>query len=169
MEAIRTSIRYDGRCEENDGAVGLLTLSEPASLNAMTPDLLGELAAAAKKGVRVENELIKIATVADIEDPNVREAHRQDALVRTDSFTFRSPVNEEELIAAFANFPGGFGQPWQVITLAPIEDFIGTLKSTNRLMMLVIIVLTAIELFFIYTDCRGRSKTCRANCRLSKV
>ena len=29
-----------------DGAIGLLTLSEPASLNAMTPDLLGGLAAA---------------------------------------------------------------------------------------------------------------------------
>ena len=29
-----------------DGAVGVLTLSEPASLNAMTPDLLGALAAA---------------------------------------------------------------------------------------------------------------------------
>src|ERR1700712_3269941 len=32
--------------QTRDGAVGLLTLSEPASLNAMTPDLLGGLAAA---------------------------------------------------------------------------------------------------------------------------
>ena len=110
------------------------------------------------KGVRIENGLIKIATVADIEDPNVREAHRQHALVRTDSFTFRSPENGEELIAAFANFPGGFGQPWQVITLAPIDDFIGTLKATNRLMMLVIIMLTAIELFFIYFASRRLSR-----------
>ena len=111
-----------------------------------------------QKGVRVENGLIKIATVADIEDPNVREAHRQHALARTDSFTFRSPVNGEEFIAAFANFPGGFGQPWQVITLAPIDDFIGTLKATNRLMMLVIIILTAIELFFIYFASRQLSR-----------
>jgi len=28
-----------------DGTVGILTLSEPESLNAMTPDLLGALAA----------------------------------------------------------------------------------------------------------------------------
>ena len=111
-----------------------------------------------QKGVRIENGLIKIATVADIEDPNVREAHRQHARVRTDSFVFRSPENGEELIAAFANFPGGFGQPWQVITLAPIDDFIGTLKATNRLMMLVIIILTAIELFFIYFASRRLSR-----------
>lgn len=31
--------------QERDGAVGILTLDEPASLNAMTPDLLGALAA----------------------------------------------------------------------------------------------------------------------------
>lgn len=32
--------------QARDGAVGVLTLNEPASLNAMTPDLLGGLAAA---------------------------------------------------------------------------------------------------------------------------
>jgi 2-(1,2-epoxy-1,2-dihydrophenyl)acetyl-CoA isomerase len=31
---------------DRDGAVGILTLDEPATLNAMTPDLLGDLAAA---------------------------------------------------------------------------------------------------------------------------
>ena len=36
----------DGVKKAKDGAIGLLTLSEPASLNAMTPDLLGGLAAA---------------------------------------------------------------------------------------------------------------------------
>jgi class 3 adenylate cyclase len=37
-----------------------------------------------------------------------------------------------------------------MITLTPIDDFVGTLKRTNRLMMFVIIVLTLVELFFIY-------------------
>ena len=32
--------------QTRDGAVGLLTLNDPASLNAMTPELLGGLAAA---------------------------------------------------------------------------------------------------------------------------
>ena len=34
---------------ERDEAVGVLTLDEPASLNAMTPDLLGDLAAAIRE------------------------------------------------------------------------------------------------------------------------
>jgi class 3 adenylate cyclase len=103
-----------------------------------------------QKGVRIENGVLKIATLADIDDPEVREAHRQHARTGTDRFVFQSPTNGEDLIAAFANFPGGFGQAWQVITLTPIDDFVGTLKATNRLMMVVIIILTMVELFFIY-------------------
>jgi ABC-type nitrate/sulfonate/bicarbonate transport system substrate-binding protein len=103
-----------------------------------------------QKGVRIENGAIKIATLTDIDDPEVREASRQHARAGADSFVFQSPTNGEDLIAAFANFPGGFGQPWQVITVTPLDDFVGTLKRTNRLMMVVIIGLTMIELFFIY-------------------
>jgi hypothetical protein len=77
-------------------------------------------------------------------------SYRQHSLIGTESFVFRSPINGANLIAAFANFSGGFGQPWQVITLTPIDDFIGTLKATNRLMILVIIILTMVKLFFIY-------------------
>ncbi len=102
-----------------------------------------------QKGVRIENGVLKITTLADIDDPDVRGAHRQHARAGSDSFVFQSPTNGEDLMAAFANFPGGFGQSWQVITLTPIDDFVGTLKATNRLMMIVII-LTMIELFFIY-------------------
>ena len=65
-------------------------------------------------------------------------------------------------IAAFANFPGGFGQPWQVITITPIDDFVGTLKKTNRLMMVVIIGLTMVELFFIYFASRRLSRPVNA-------
>jgi len=103
-----------------------------------------------QKGVRIENGHIQVATLADIDDPEVTEAHRQHVRAGTDSFSFRSPTNGEELIAAFADFPDGFGQPWQVITLTPIDDFVGTLKATNRLMMVIIIILTTVELFFIY-------------------
>jgi class 3 adenylate cyclase/ABC-type nitrate/sulfonate/bicarbonate transport system substrate-binding protein len=111
-----------------------------------------------QKGVRIENGVLKVATLADIDHPEVREAHRQHALKGADNFVFQSPTNGEDLIAAFANFPGGFGQPWQVITVTPIDDFVGTLKKTNRLMMVVIIGLTMVELFFIYFASRRLSR-----------
>src|SRR5712672_3599453 len=102
------------------------------------------------KGVRIENGVLKIATLSDIDDPEVREAHRQHARTGADNFVFQSPTNGADLMAAFASFPSGFGQPWQVVTLTPIDDFVGTLKATNRLMMVIIIGLTMVELFFIY-------------------
>src|SRR6195952_2356783 len=103
-----------------------------------------------QKGVRIENGVLKIATLDDIDDVDVRAAHRQHKSGSSNSFVFKSPSNGEDVIAAVANFPAGFGQPWQVISLTPIDDFVGTLKSTNRLMMVVIIILTLVELFFIY-------------------
>jgi hypothetical protein len=103
-----------------------------------------------QKGVRVENGHILIATLADIDDPDVREARRQHAGTDTDNFVFQSPINGEDLIAAFANFPDSFGQPWQVITLTPVDDFVGTLKATNRLIMIASIS-PGIELFFIFS------------------
>jgi class 3 adenylate cyclase/ABC-type nitrate/sulfonate/bicarbonate transport system substrate-binding protein len=111
-----------------------------------------------QKGVRIENAAIKVATLADIDHAEVREAYREHARTGADSFVFQSPTNGEDLIAAFANFPGGFGQPWQVITVTPIDDFVGTLKKTNRLMMVVIIGLTMVELFFIYFASRRLSR-----------
>jgi class 3 adenylate cyclase/ABC-type nitrate/sulfonate/bicarbonate transport system substrate-binding protein len=111
-----------------------------------------------QKGVRIENGVLKIATLSDINDPDVREAHRQRARTGHDRFVFQSPTNGEDLVAAFANFPSGFGQPWQVVTLTPIDDFVGTLKKTNRLMMVVIIGLTMVELFFIFFASRRLSR-----------
>jgi hypothetical protein len=49
-----------------------------------------------QKGVRVENEKLKIATLADKDDPDVREASRQHARADTDSFVFQSPANGED-------------------------------------------------------------------------
>ena len=46
-----------------------------------------------KKGVHLENDKLKIATLADIDDPAVREAYRQHARADTDSFVFKSPTN----------------------------------------------------------------------------
>jgi class 3 adenylate cyclase/ABC-type nitrate/sulfonate/bicarbonate transport system substrate-binding protein len=111
-----------------------------------------------QKGVRIENGALKIATLSDIDDPDVREAHRQRANTGNDRFAFQSPTNGGDYIAAFANFPGGFGQPWQVITLTPVDDFVGTLKKTNRLILIVIIGLTLVELFFIFFASRRLSR-----------
>jgi len=103
-----------------------------------------------KKSVRSENGRLEIATLDDIADDNVREAHRLQSETNRDNFFFRSPQNGEEISASFARYPGSFGQPWEVVVLTPTSDFVGDLERTNRQMIFLIGALTAIELLLIY-------------------
>jgi hypothetical protein len=63
-----------------------------------------------QKSVRIENGALSIATLADIDDPDVREAYRRHQ-TEGDNFVFRSPETGEESIAAFANFPVDLANP----------------------------------------------------------
>jgi class 3 adenylate cyclase/ABC-type nitrate/sulfonate/bicarbonate transport system substrate-binding protein len=111
-----------------------------------------------KKGVRLENDRLEMAKLDTIDDGNVREAHRIHRETNRDNFLFRSPLSGEEISASFARFPGGFGKPWQVITLTPTDDFVGTLERTSKQMIALIAALTAIELLLIHFFSRRLSR-----------
>ena len=64
-----------------------------------------------QKGVRIENGVLSIATLADIDDPDVRKAYRRRADADTDNFVFRSPASGEDLIAALPIFRTGLVDP----------------------------------------------------------
>lgn len=111
-----------------------------------------------RKTVRMENGRPEFARLNTIADDDVREAHRLHSSTNSDDFFFRSPQSGEEISASFTRFPASFGQPWEVITLTPTSDFVGTLKRTNRQMIVVIAALTGIELLLIYVFSRRLSR-----------
>ncbi|MBV9530404.1 MAG: ABC transporter substrate-binding protein, partial [Bradyrhizobium sp.] len=111
-----------------------------------------------KKGVRLENGRLEMAKLDTIDDSNVREAYRLQSDTNRDDFLFRSPQVGEEISASFTRFPGSFGKPWEVITLTPTDDFVGTLKRTNKQMVALIAALTGIELLLIYFFSRRLSR-----------
>ncbi|MBO4227178.1 adenylate/guanylate cyclase domain-containing protein [Bradyrhizobium neotropicale] len=111
-----------------------------------------------KKGVRLENDRLEMAKLDTIDDSNVREAYRLQKDTSRDDFLFRSPQGGEEISASFTRFPGSFGKPWEVVTLTPTDDFIGTLKRTNRQMVALIAALTGIELLLIHFFSRRLSR-----------
>jgi adenylate cyclase len=106
----------------------------------------------------LEHERLELTRLDTIADDNVREAYRLQSETNSDDFFFRSPQSGEEISASFARFPGGFGQPWEIIILTPTDDFVGTLKRTNRQMIVLIAVLTAMELLLIYAFARRLSR-----------
>lgn len=111
-----------------------------------------------KKGVKLENDRLEMARLDTIDDGNVREAHRLRRDRNRDNFLFGSPQSGEVISASFARFPGSFGKPWEVITLTPTEDFVGTLERTNKQMIALIAGLTAIELLLIHFFSRRLSR-----------
>jgi class 3 adenylate cyclase/ABC-type nitrate/sulfonate/bicarbonate transport system substrate-binding protein len=111
-----------------------------------------------KKSVRVENDQLELTKLDTIADDNVHEAYRLQRETNSDDFFFSSPRNGEEISASFTRFPGSFGQPWEIITLTPTDDFVGTLKRTNRQMILLIAALTGMELLLISAFARRLSR-----------
>ncbi|WJR76746.1 ABC transporter substrate-binding protein [Bradyrhizobium sp. NP1] len=111
-----------------------------------------------KKTARVENGRLELTTLDTIADDNVREAYRLQRETNSDDFFFRSPQTGHEFSASFTRYPGSFGQPWEVIILTPTDDFVGTLKRTNRQMIALIAVLSGIELLLIYFISRRLSQ-----------
>src|SRR6516165_5736879 len=108
--------------------------------------------------VRSKNGRLTIAKLDDIADENVREANRLQTDTKRDDFVFRSPRNAEKISASFAKFPDNFGQPWEVTTLTPVTDFVGSLERANREMIFIIAALTGVELLLIYFFSRRLSR-----------
>src|SRR6516162_2443695 len=111
-----------------------------------------------KKTVRREGNLLELTTLDTIADDNVREANRLHNQTNRDEFLFPSPQNGEEISASFTSIPASFGQPWEIIILTPTDDFVGTLKRTNRQMIVLIAGLTGVELLLIYFFARRLSR-----------
>jgi class 3 adenylate cyclase len=62
------------------------------------------------------------------------------------------------LSASFTRFPESFGHTWEAIIITPTDDFIGQLKKTNQQIVVIIIALSAAELFLIYLLSRRLSQ-----------
>ena len=101
---------------------------------------------------------LEVARLENIADDDVREAYRLQTQTNQNDFLFSSPRNGQELSASFARFPESFGRPWESIIITPTNDFIGNLKATNQQIVVVIVALTAFELFLIYLLSRGLSR-----------
>lgn len=103
-----------------------------------------------EKVVRLAAGSLQIATLANIENPDVREAYRLHIETNRDDFVFNSARDGREISASFARFPESFGSPWQSVILTPTNDFVGQLRETNQKIILTIVALTVIELALIF-------------------
>jgi adenylate cyclase len=111
-----------------------------------------------KKSVRAVDGRLEVARLDNIDDEVAREAHGRRRQTNQDKFLFRSPRDGQEWSASFTRFPVNFGHHWEAFVLTPTNDFIGELKRTNRQIVIIIIALSAAELFLIYFVSRRLSR-----------
>lgn len=101
------------------------------------------------KVVRLVDGQLRQADWTTVDDPQVVEAVRRYAATGSDRFTFEG-VGNTEYVAAFSKFPAGADKAWQVLIVAPTDDFVGGLKATNRKLAWVTLVLVLVESLLIY-------------------
>ena len=125
-----------------------------ASPNSITliVDQLGNVIAhpVMAKGLRHSREQIALATLSGLDDPQVVRAAEQRKVLGVDRFNFVLPADGKEYVALFTKFPEQFPKQWEVVVVAPTDDFVGELKQTNRKLIWLMITLVLLESALIY-------------------
>jgi adenylate cyclase len=68
---------------------------------------------------------------------------QQAKAVNKDNFTFEHPATNQEYVVSFSSFASDANKRWQVLILAPLDDFSGPLKENNKRLLIL-------QILFIY-------------------
>ena len=66
------------------------------------------------------------------------------------NFSFVHPQTGEEYVVSFASLVTQFGKHWQILLLAPLDDFAGPLKENNQRLLIFGLIAIALQVLFIY-------------------
>ena len=70
--------------------------------------------------------------------------------VNKDNFTFVHPTTNEEYAISFSSFASDANKRWQILILAPLDDFSGPLKENNKRLMIFGTLAIILQILFIY-------------------
>ncbi|MFZ4587283.1 MAG: adenylate/guanylate cyclase domain-containing protein [Candidatus Methylopumilus universalis] len=74
---------------------------------------------------------ISLKKISSIEDSPASVAQKLRSESGQNEFEFKFPKNNQLYLAAYKEFPSSLGRPWQVLTVAPINDFLVEFESSN--------------------------------------
>jgi adenylate cyclase len=75
---------------------------------------------------------------------------QQSKVSNKDNFTFVHPTTKEEYAASFTSFSSESNMRWQILILAPLDDFSGPLKENNRRLLYFGTLAIILQILFIY-------------------
>lgn len=86
--------------------------------------------------------------INELKDPLPALAFGERGANPSDQFNFTH--KGDEYVAMFAPFPPEFGKPWDVVVVAPLDDFLGEASRSNRRLLLLGLVAIGIQVLIIY-------------------
>lgn len=100
----------------------------------------------------VQNQLSKLG------DVRVTSALAERIRSGTDRFHFTAGPDNTEYIGIFSPFPKDFKKPWELLIIAPTDDFVGGIKETNRRLLIFGALVFCLQLVLIYRLSRALSR-----------
>lgn len=96
--------------------------------------------------VKVEGEKVRAINLNELSDKRVIAGYQKFRNDQTDNFTFEK--DGVEYISSFSFFPKEFTKKWSIGLIVPIDTFVGSIKETQRKIMLItfLIFLTSVTL-----------------------
>ena len=89
-----------------------------------------------ERALRTGDKLL-IRRVDQISDPAVRAAFARRSELARDRFTFTALSDGREYLALFLPLPAILNKPWEVVVVAPVDDFVGRLQRNNEMVAAV--------------------------------
>ena len=110
------------------------------------------------KSVRTVNGRAQLATLQELSDAQVGAAVAERTRTGRDRFTFTAGPDDTEYVALFSAIPNSAAWQWEVLVVAPTDDFVGALKRTSRLLISVMLGVAMLECLLIYYMARWISR-----------
>jgi adenylate cyclase len=91
-----------------------------------------------------EGEKLRPLRVSELEVPWVVRAYEQYEALGEGEFTFST--GDTRYMASFTPLPDSFGKAWQISIVVPEDDFIGTIKQTNQISLLISLIVLLVAM-----------------------
>lgn len=145
----------------------LKTLSQYLSDNRVSPNSLTIIADEAG-GVVAHPDFNQVLTRKNDElvqnrldrlpDPRISAALAERLRTHQDRFRFRAGPDQTEYLGIFSPFPRDFRKGWELLIIAPTDDFIGDIKRTNRALVIFGLVALLLQMYLIHRLSRALSR-----------
>jgi adenylate cyclase len=104
-----------------------------------------------KEKVKLVNNKVNLKHIGALDSDLPALAMVQQAKVNNkDNFTFIHPTTHEEYAVSFSSFASDANKRWQVLILAPLDDFSGPLKENNKRLLIFGTLAIVLQILFIY-------------------